>query len=591
MAFTTRPELRGTFGGVASTHWLASQAGMRMLELDGTAADAAVAAGFTLQVVEPHLNGPGGEVPILHHAHGDARPTVICGQGTAPARATVAAFRELGLDLVPGTGLLAAVVPGAFDAWLRLLRDHGTLSLATVLAPAIRYAADGHPLLPGAANAIAGLAQRFREDWPTSAAVFLPRDRPPEANEGFRNPALAATYRRILDEAEAASGDRVEQIEAARRTWARGFVAEAIDRFCRTQRVRDTSGRCHGGFLTGDDMARWQAGVEAPVVHEHAGYTVCKPGPWSQGPVLLQQLALLDGLDLAGMDPAGPAFVHTVTEAAKLALADREAFYGDPAFADVPIATLLSDDHAAQRRALIGEHASTELRPGTIPGQGTDDPVPVQAPDTAGEGAPGTGEPTVQDKPGDTCHVDAVDRWGNAVSATPSGGWLQASPVIPELGFPLNTRAQMFWLAEDHPNALAPGKRPRTTLSASIAVRDGQAALAWGTPGGDYQDQWALTFWLRHVHHGLNLQEAIDAPMFCTDHAPASFYPRRAQPGSLNVEARFAETTLAELRERGHGVRIRDAWSLGRLAAAGLTDGQVRAAAHPRMMQGYAVAR
>lgn len=591
MAFTTRPELRGTFGAVASTHWLASQAGMRMLEMDGTAADAAVAAGFTLQVVEPHLNGPGGEVPILHHAAGAERPTVICGQGPAPAGANIAAFRKLGLELIPGTGLLAATVPGAFDAWMRLLRDHGTLPLATVLEPAIGYAANGHPLLPGAANAIAGLAERFRADWPSSAAVFLPRDTPPEANGLFRNPALAATYRRIVTEAEAAGSDRTAQIEAARRTWARGFVAEAIDRFCRTQAVRDTSGRRHAGFLTGDDMARWHAGAEAPVVREHAGHTVCKPGAWSQGPVLLQQLALLDGLDVAAMDPCGAAFVHTVTEAAKLALADREAFYGDPAFAEVPLATLLSDSYAAERRTLLSEHASTHLRPGTIAGHGAPEPVPVHAPDAAGEGAPGTGEPTVQDRPGDTCHLDTVDRWGNAVSATPSGGWLQASPVIPELGFPLNTRAQMFWLAETHPNALAPGKRPRTTLSATIAVRDGRPALAWGTPGGDYQDQWALTFWLRHLHHDLNLQAAIDAPMFCTDHAPASFYPRRAQPGSLNVEARFAASVVAALRERGHTVRERDPWSLGRLAAAGLTPDQVRATAHPRMMQGYAVAR
>jgi len=554
VAFTTRPELRGTFGAVASTHWLASQAGMRMLELDGTAADAAVAAGFTLQVVEPHLNGPGGEVPILHHAAGDERPSVICGQGPAPAGASVAGFRELGLELIPGTGLLAACVPGAFDAWMRLLRDHGTLALETVMAPAIAYADRGHPLLPGAANAVAGLAERFRHDWPSSAAVFLPHGTPPQANELFRNPALAATYRRIVD-AAAATGER------------------------------------HGGFLTGEDMARWRAGVEAPVVRDHAGFTVCKPGPWSQGPVLLQQLALLDGFDLAGMDPTGPAFVHTVTECAKLALADREAFYGDPAFAAVPLATLLSDAYADTRRALVGENASAELRPGEVAGHGAPDPVPVEVTDAAGHGAPGAGEPTVQDRPGDTCHLDAVDRWGNAVSATPSGGWLQASPVIPELGFPLNTRAQMFWLADDHPNALAPGKRPRTTLSASIAVRDGRPALAWGTPGGDYQDQWALTFWLRHRHHGLNLQAAIDAPMFCTDHAPASFYPRRAQPGSLNVEARFADATVASLRERGHDVRRHDGWSLGRLAAAGFTADQVRAAAHPRMMQGYAVAR
>ncbi|WP_338322697.1 gamma-glutamyltransferase family protein [Ferruginivarius sediminum] len=595
MTFTTRPELRGTHGAVASTHWLASAAGMAILEKGGNAFDAAVATGFVLQVVEPHLNGPGGEVPILLHDRRRDGPEVICGQGTAPRAATIARFRSLGLDMVPGTGLLASVVPGAFDAWMLLLRDHGTLRLRDVMEPAVHYAEYGFPVVPRISQTIRTVAKMLREEWPTSAAVYLPGDTVPAPGTLFRNPRLAETYRRIVDEAERRGGGREGQIQEARKSWYEGFVAETIGRFCRSREVMDVSGRRHGGLLSEDDLANWNATKEKPVTYDYAGYTVCKGGPWSQGPVFLQQLALLDGFDLDAMDPNGPDFVHTVVECAKLAFADREAFYGDPDFADVPMETLLSADYAASRRALAGEQASRELRPGTVEGYGgaLDRVLRTRAEHGEAFDALGGGEPTVQDaEPGDTCHLDIVDRHGNMVSATPSGGWLQSSPVIPELGFCLNTRAQMFWLDEDMPSALQPGKRPRTTLSANLALKDGAPVLAWGTPGGDYQDQWSLTFFLRHVHHGLNLQESIDAPMFQIDHMPASFFPRLADPGSLTLEDRFSEETIAELRRRGHEVEVADGWSLGRLSAVGReADGQVKAAANPRFMQGYAVAR
>jgi gamma-glutamyltranspeptidase/glutathione hydrolase len=596
VTFTTRPELRGTHGAVASTHWLASSAGMAILEKGGNAFDAAVAAGFVLQVVEPHLNGPGGEVPILLHDRRGNGPEVICGQGTAPRAATIARFRGLDLDIIPGTGLLPAVVAGAFDAWMLLLRDHGTLRPRDVLAPAIHYAEHGFPLVPGVSQTIQRVAKLFREEWTTSAAVYLSGDAVPQPGALFRNPRLAETYGRLVDEAERRAGARESQIQEARKVWSEGFVAEAIARFCRAREVMDVTGRRHGGLLEADDLANWHATKEKPVTLDYAGYTVCKGGAWSQGPVLLQQLALLSGFDLAAMDPDGPEFVHTVVECAKLALADREAFYGDPTFVEVPLETLLSADYAAARRALVGEDASHELRPGSIEGYGAPLDAILRTSDPRGEefDALGGGEPTVQDAgPGDTCHLDVVDRHGNFVTATPSGGWLQSSPVIPELGFCLNTRGQMFWLNEGMANSLAPGKRPRTTLSANLALKDGVPVLAWGTPGGDYQDQWSLTFLLRHLHHGMNLQEAIDAPMFQTDHAPASFYPRLAQPGSLSLENRFPEATVAELRRRGHKVELADGWSLGRLSAvAREADGrQVKAAANPRFMQGYAVAR
>jgi len=597
-SFTTRPEIEGTFGVVTSTHWIATAVGMSMLERGGNAFDAAAAAAFTLQVVEPHLNGPGGDVPILFHAVGCDRPQVMCGQGPAPAAATIAHYRAEGLDMVPGTGLLAACVPGMFDAWMLLLRDHGRMPLADILAPAIFYARDGHPLAERASATIATVRDLFRDDWPTSAAVYLPGGAVPEPGAMFRNPTLADTYARVVKDAASAGADRVAQIERARRIWSQGFVAEAIDRFCRTQAVLDVSGARHKGVLTGDDMARWQAHIEAPLSYDYGRYTVCKAGPWSQGPVLLQQLALLKGFALDGLDPAGPDFVHLQVEAAKLAFADREAFYGDPDFARVPMETLLSDSYNAARRALIAPTASHDLRPGTIAGFGGAVKVRREEGLRSAVGRFGTGEPTVGDivhaagpVDGDTVHVDVIDRDGNVVSATPSGGWLQSSPIIPEIGLCLGTRAQMFDLDASHPSALAPGKRPRTTLSPTLALRDGEPYLAWGTPGGDQQDQWNTQFFLRHVHAGMNLQEAIDAPAWHSEHFPISFWPRTARPGVLVVEGRLPAATVAELKRRGHQVEVGPDWSEGRLSAASRVGARRRAAANARGMQGYAAGR
>ena len=620
-AFTTRPEIVGTFGAVGSTHWLATASAMAVLERGGNAFDAAVAAGFVLQVVEPHLNGPGGDLPILlydaQRSQGGARGgmeavEVICGQGVAPAGASIAHYRGLGLELVPGSGLLATVVPGSFDAWMLLLRDHGTLRPADVLGYAIHYAEHGYPLVPAICEKIESVQALFADHWTDSAALYLPGGALPRPGSLFRNPRLAATYKRLLAEAEAAGGDREAQVEAMRDAWYRGFVAEAIDRYCRRTAAMDSSGEPHRGVLCADDMARWRAGKERPLTYETAGVTFCKGGAWSQGPVFLQQLALLEGFDLAAMDPLGPDFVHTVVECAKLAFADREAYYGDPDFAEVPLETLLSRDYADRRRGLVGPEASLALRPGEIAGYEVDLGHALAERDS-GAAPPGLGggEPTMQrgethpeprapERPsepaaagigGDTCHLDVADRWGNMVSATPSGGWLQSSPVIPELGFCLNSRAQMFWLEEGLPASLAPGKRPRTTLSVNLALKDGAPWMAFGTPGGDYQDQWSLTFALRHLHHGRDLQETIDLPMFQTDHMPSSFWPREADLGSLVLEDRFPEETVAELEARGHRVERDAPWSLGRLSAVKREDGLIKAGANPRRMQGYAAGR
>ncbi|PZU86743.1 MAG: gamma-glutamyltransferase [Chelatococcus sp.] len=598
--FTTRPEILGTFGVVTSTHWLATASGMAMLEKGGNAFDACAAAAFVLQVVEPHLVGPAGEVPAIFYSADSKKVEVLCGQGTAPAAATIPAFKALGLDLVPGSGLLATVVPGAFGAWMTLLRDHGRLPLREVLEPAIGYFENGHPMLPRVSNSIAELTELFTGEWPTSGAVYLPGGKAPEARKLFRNPAAAATYRRILSESEAGGGSREKQIQAAYDAWYKGFVAEAMDRFCRETEVMDSSGRRHKGFLSADDMARWQPHYEAPASVNYHGWDVFKIGPWGQGPVFLQTLKILEGIDLAAMGPASAAFVHTVAEAMKLAFADREAYYGDPDFVKVPLATLLSEDYAAGRRSLIGESASRELRPGSIPGFEKQVALALAAlgavGGTAGGGAT-VGEPTMASmvaagRRGDTVHIDVIDQWGNMISATPSGGWLQSSPVIPELGFGLNTRAQMFWLEEGLPASLAPGKRPRTTLTPTLAFENGEPRLAFGTPGGDQQEQWQLGLFLRRVHHGLNLQEAIDLPLFHTQHFPSSFYPRGSRPGHLAVEDSIGEAVLSELARRGHELERAPAWTIGRLTAAEKSaDGLLRAAATPRLMQAYAAGR
>ncbi|HEV2934358.1 MAG TPA: gamma-glutamyltransferase family protein [Streptosporangiaceae bacterium] len=615
--FTTRPELAGTFGMVASTHWLASASGMAILEQGGNAFDAAVATALVLQVAEPHLNGPGGEVPVIAH-HADRGETfVLCGQGTAPAAATLEAFGDLGLDLVPGSGLLAACVPGAFGAWMLLLREYGTFRLRDVMGYAIGYAARGYPLVPAISWGIASVAELFRDHWPSSAEVYLPGGNVPRPGSLFANPALAGTYQRILTEAEAASDDRDEQIEAARRVFYEGFVAETIAAYVASAHVMDVTGRPHHGLLSYADMSAWRPRLEEPLTFEAGGLTVCKTRPWGQGPVFGQQLALLEGFDLAAVGPGSADYIHTVTECAKLAFADREAWYGDPDFTDVPVKALLSADYADARRRLVGPEASAELRPGSPDGRPPRLPEFITASFSAhggqfaGESSaapsldveppldPGTGEPTMRTggpagssyRAGDTCHLDVADRFGNMVSATPSGGWLHSSPVIPGLGFCLGTRAQMFTLTPGLPATLAPGKRPRTTLSPSLALKDREPYLAFGTPGGDQQDQWSLLFFLNHVQFGMNLQQAIDFPVFHSAHMPSSFYPRQAQPRVLEIESRVGPAVIEDLRRRGHLVNVRPAWSLGRISAAARRNGVLYGAANPRGMQGYAAGR
>ncbi len=597
--FSTRPTLQGTFGMTSSTHWLATAAAQAVLERGGNAFDAACAGAFVLHVVEPHLNGPGGDMTgIFVTAANPADPVVLMGQGPAPAGATVEHFRAEGLELVPGSGALAAAVPAAVDAWLLLLRDHGTWELDAVWEFAIGYARDGHPVLGRVGATIATVAELFREHWPSSAALWMPAGRIPEEGELIRNPAYARTLQRLIA-AGADAPSREERIDAARREWREGFVAEAMAESVKTPH-RHSSGTDHRGVLGLADMAGFEAGYEPAATTEFRGHTIAKTGPWGQGPALLQTLVILAGFDDDRLDPSTELGIHTILEAQKLALADREAYYGDT---DVPLEYLLSEEYASVRRDLIGEQASHDFRPGDVPGHEpywpplrTDYTPPALAAAGAGVAGLGVGEPTVSrsgETRGDTCHIDVVDRWGNMVSATPSGGWLQSSPAIEELGFCLGTRLQMTWLEPGTPSTLTPGKRPRTTLTPTLVLRDGRAVAALGSPGGDQQDQWQLPYLLRTIVGGYTPQQAIDAPAFHTTSMPGSFWPRTWEPGGAVVEDRVGEDVLTGLERRGHVLTRAGGWSLGRLCAVARDPetGVLQAAANPRGAQGYAAGR
>ncbi|MCE7004332.1 gamma-glutamyltransferase [Kibdelosporangium philippinense] len=581
--FTTRPTLQGTFGMVSSTHWLASATAMAVLEDDGNAFDAAVAAAFVLHVVEPHLNGPAGEVPIILVPRG-GRPQVLCGQGHAPEKATIDHYTSLGLALVPGTGPLASAVPGAFDAWMLLLRDHGTKRMAEVLKYAIGYAENGHPAVERIGTTVETVQELFETEWTSSAELYLKDGKPPKPGALLKNPALASTWLRLIGQATGPT--REAEIDKARQIWRDGFIAEALAEAA-AQPTMDTSGERHVGTLTQNDT--FEASYEDPVTYDWNGWTIAKPGLWSQGPVFLQQLALLP----TELEHGTPDYVHTLVEGTKLAMADREAWYGDST--PIEAGALLAKEYNESRT--IGDTASFDLRPGSPGGRaprlpkllidGTLHDVPKAA---------GAGEPTVAKNGqtrGDTCHIDVVDKWGNMIAATPSGGWLQSNPVIPSLGFPLGTRLQMAWLEPGLPNSLTPGRRPRTTLSPSLALRDGTPVMAFGTPGGDQQDQWSLHFFLAVAIAGNDLQGAIDAPNWHTSSFPSSFYPRETIPGSVTVESRIGDDVIGGLKNRGHQVTVGEPWSEGRLCAVARDPetGVLSAGANPRGMQGYAAGR
>ncbi len=591
MAFTTRPTVCGYGGAVSAGHYLATSIGARILGDGGNAADAACAMGFALQVLEPHMNGPAGEAPILYYEASSDRYHTISGQGVAPAALTIETFSRLGLDRIPGSGLLAATVPAALDAWCLLLERFGTLSFEAASAPALGLADAGFPVYPFLRDTLLLTEEKFQRQWPTSAALYSPV---PPIGARLRNPAWARALGRLADAERGARGTRERGIRAARDAFYLGSIAEEIDAFMRLPTTDDQE-RSDAGLLGAEDLAIYHGEVEEPISIEYRGARVFKCPPWSQGPVFLQQLRLLEGFDLAGMGFPSTDALHLGIEAAKLAFADRDASYGDPRFADVPLELLLSDEYTSARRPLIDlEAASLEFRPG--PGRypagwpwiDEDDLEPAEP--QAFAAARGRG---------DTTQLDAVDSEGNLVAATPSGAWIQSSPVIPSLGFPIGTRAQTFCLDPGHPNALAPGKRPRTTLTPSLALLADGRRIAFGTPGGDQQDQWTLQFFLqltdfdRDRENGKpDLQQAIDAPTLHTLHLPSSFYPRTAQPGWVAVEARIPAEVVAGLERRGHRIARSGPWEHGRVMAVARDPGSglCEAAASPRSRVAYAAA-
>ncbi len=572
----------------ASTHWLATGTAQSVLERGGNAFDAVVAGCLVLHVAEPHLNGPGGDLVGLVAVEG-RNPRVLAGQGPAPRRASIEHMRGLGLNSVPGAGGLAASVPGAFPALLLLLRDCGTWEFADVAQYAMQYAHDGVPVDDRWAAILQTVESLFREHWPSSYALWMPTGRAPRAGDVVTNPVWAATLERLV--AGARGTTRVERIDSVHRLWREGFVAQELSAFLAAPH-RHADGGDYAGVLGAEDMASFRATWEAPVELSFRGVEVVKSAAWASGPVMLQALAILSQFSDAELDPSTAQGVHLVAEAFKLAFADRDAYYGESG-PTVPLPDLLDSHYARTRAAMIGDRASAQWRPGMVAGRTPF--TPPLATGTDGEVA-GVGEPTVRasgETRGDTCHIDVVDRSGNIASITPSGGWLQSSPAVPGLGFCAGTRLQMTWLDETSPAALRPGARPRTTLSPTMLMYNGDVVEALGTPGGDQQDQWQVPYILRRVIGGAAPQEAIDAPAFHTTHQPSSFWPRVWSPAGLVVEDRLGRDAIAALRARGHDLNLSGPWSLGRLSAVGRnpSTGELTAAANPRGGLGYAAGR
>ena len=557
---------------VATEHYLSAEAGLRILHGGGNAFDAAIAATLAEGVLNPHMNTFGGELSALGYVAAERKVFAVNGDTVAPRAATIEWFRGQGIDLIPGAGVLAAGPPATPHALLTTLSRFGTRSFAEVVTPALELAEDGFPLHPGLrgpapANplgdfSLAGIAEIFRTQWPSSAAIYLPGGSVPEVGERIRNTDLGRTFRRLIDAEDRASRHgRRDGIAAAIDAFYRGEIADIIA----------AHSAAHGGLLAREDLHDFASAIEPTVSLDYRGLTVHKCGPWSQGPVFLQQLALLGGFDLKSLGHGTASYIHLVVEAAKLAFADREQYYGDPRFVDVPLAELLSERYAKARRTLIDpRRASFEQRPGD-PRNGA---ALLEGDEVFAARSWGRG----------TVYVAAVDGARNMASFTPSGAWIPTSPVIAGLGFPLGTRAQTFYLDPRHPNALLPGKRPRTTLTPTLVLRGDAPAMVLGTQGGDQQDQWTLQVFLNLVEFGMDVQEAIEAARFSSLHFPSSFYPHGAAPGTLRLEGRLPGAVRTELAARGHALEVDGDWVAGDVLALVVDErrGIIRGGADPR---------
>jgi gamma-glutamyltranspeptidase/glutathione hydrolase len=565
--------IMGINGMVTSTHYLSTIEGLRVLQEGGNAIDASATMWFCLSLLKPHLIGVGGECPILLYIGDEEKVIAVNGQGPAPLAANIDWFKSQGYPMIPEDGFTPACVPGAFDAWMKTLEEYGSIGLPRILEPSIRIASEGFPIYPTLALFLKRLQKRFNEEWPSSASVYLKKGLAPNVGQLQNNPDWARTFTKIT-EAYSNSSNRSAGFDAARNYFYEGPVAQTIVEYIHNTTCRDVYGKENSGLMTLEDMTRYEASFEDSVTTDYKGLTVHKCNTWTQGPVLLQQLNLLDGYDLASLGHNSIEYIHVLIEAAKLAFADREHYYADPEFEDIPLDWLLSKEYSDERRNLIDlEKASLHHRPGGV--------VPTML-EEKGE------KPWFE---GDTVHLEAVDNQGNMVSATPSGGWLRTSPVIPGLGFPLGTRAQFFHLDHKHIEALKPGKRPSTTLTPSLVTKKGEPYMIFGTPGGDKQDQWTLQFFLNFVEFGMNIQEALDAPSVHTNHFPASFWPHTVRPGEVNIEPRIPNDVVEGLRFKGHKIVISKPWSHGRCLAIRYDpkSGLMSGGASPRTGEPYAL--
>lgn len=531
-AATRRPTVRGRRYLAATGHYLASLAAARMLERGGNAIDAGVAAGVCLNVLLPDMTCFGGVAPIMIYLAGERRVVSIDGLGHWPRAASIEYFQTNHGGTLPA-GIERAVTPAAADAWLAALEHHGTLPLAEVLAPAVDLAANGVPLDAVVASNLAAAAEKYAR-WPSSAAVFLPGGRSPKAGELFVQRDLARTFERLI---AAAGKERSAGIRAARDLFYRGEIAREMADFSRSA----------GGLMDEVDLAAQAVEIEEPPHVTFRGHEVYASGFWCQGPALLQAMAILADDDLAAHDPGSPEYVHLIAEALKLAFADREAFYGDPKFVDVPARGLLSREYAAERRALIrADQAIRGMAPPGDPWRHEGRVAARQPVAVAGAAGP---------IPPDTTYLCVMDEWGNGFSATPSDP-VEGGPIVPGLGFPLSPRGSQSWLDPDHASSLQPGKRPRLTPNPALALRDGELFATFGTPGGDIQVQTMLQVFLNATVHGMDPQAAVEAPRFGTFSHPGSFYPHAFNPDLLRLEGRFSAETVRALEGRGHLVNV-----------------------------------
>lgn len=572
-----RPEFHGRHGVVAAGRSFAADAGARILAAGGNAIDAGVASVFAAAVVEISHFGLGGEAPMIIYSARDREVVVINGQGTAPRAATPQMFAAA--RAIPGNGPLGGTVPAVVDAAALALARYGTRSLSDVLAPAIELA-DGFPMY----EFLRGYLQSERkgsEPYAWTMRTYYPDGRVTPTGEMFRQPNLARTLRALADaERTAAAGGatREQAIRAGRDAFYKSDIARRI--------AAATSEA--GGVLTEEDLASYQGKIEKPLSVSYRGYQVYKAGPWNQGPVLLQTLALLEGFNLRAMGAGSPDAVHTIVEAVKLAYADRDKYYGDPDFVQVPMAGLLSTPYTTSRRALIDPaRASLEQRPGRPEGVSGTEPLLLASGPQPSVSADVRGEASEADREtGDTTSVQAVDAAGNLFSATPSSGWLLGGAFIAgDTGVPMSNRMQAFRLDPGSPNVLAGGKRPRTTLTPTVVLKDGRPFLAIGTPGGDSQDQQILLVLIQMVDFGRGVQAAIEAPRVNSLHPESSFDDHRAQPGVLEVEDTLGAPAIEELKRRGHQIRLRSAYGMSTgIVAVGIdpATGVLRGGADPR---------